>query len=166
MSLHFFHSVCFQDLQLYFKGMLGHSVESDSLQQPPSLFCKWDFPGKNTDMCCHFLLQGIFPTQGSNLNIGVGCHAFLHGIFPTQGTLVFPAWQVWILCHLGSSLLHWQMNSLPPNHLGNPSLLAICPQEKIMLLNLCGWGGSKTILKAAFLWFLYPSPSSSPQSGY
>ena len=113
------------------------------------------FPGKNTDMCCHFLLQGIFPTQGSSLNIGVGCHALLHGIFPTQGTLVFPAWQVWILCHLGSSLLHWQMNSLPPNHLGNPSLLAICPQEKIMLLNLCGWGGLKTILKAAFLFFFF-----------
>ena len=27
----------------------------------------WDFPGKNTGVGCHFLLQGIFPTQGSNL---------------------------------------------------------------------------------------------------
>ena len=26
----------------------------------------WDFPGKNTGEGCHFLLQGIFPTQGSN----------------------------------------------------------------------------------------------------
>ena len=25
-----------------------------------------DFPGKNTGVGCHFLLQGIFPTQGSN----------------------------------------------------------------------------------------------------
>ena len=25
-----------------------------------------DFPGKNTGMDCHFLLQGIFLTQGSN----------------------------------------------------------------------------------------------------
>ena len=24
-------------------------------------------PGKNTEVCCHALLQGIFPTQGSNL---------------------------------------------------------------------------------------------------
>ena len=23
-----------------------------------------DFPGKNTRLCCHFLTQGIFPTQG------------------------------------------------------------------------------------------------------
>ena len=26
----------------------------------------WDFPGKCTGVGCHFLLQGIFPTQGSN----------------------------------------------------------------------------------------------------
>ena len=26
----------------------------------------WDFPGKHTGVDCHFLLQGIFPTQGSN----------------------------------------------------------------------------------------------------
>ena len=25
----------------------------------------WDFPSKNTGVGCHFLLQGIFPTQGS-----------------------------------------------------------------------------------------------------
>ena len=27
---------------------------------------KWDSPGKSTGVGCHFLLQGIFPTQGSN----------------------------------------------------------------------------------------------------
>ena len=26
-------------------------------------------PGKNTGVGCHFLLQGIFPTQGSNLRL-------------------------------------------------------------------------------------------------
>ena len=26
----------------------------------------WDFSGKNTGVDCHFLLQGNFPTQGSN----------------------------------------------------------------------------------------------------
>ena len=29
------------------------------------LLCPWDSPGKNTGMGCHFLLQGIFSTQGS-----------------------------------------------------------------------------------------------------
>ena len=28
--------------------------------------CPWDFPGKNTGVGCQFLLQDIFPTQGSN----------------------------------------------------------------------------------------------------
>ena len=31
--------------------------------------CPWNFPGKNTGVCCPFLLQGIFPTQGSNLHL-------------------------------------------------------------------------------------------------
>ena len=30
------------------------------------LFCPWGSPGKNTGVGCHALLQGIFPTQGSN----------------------------------------------------------------------------------------------------
>ena len=29
----------------------------------------WDSPGKNTGVGCHSLLQGIFPTQGSNLHL-------------------------------------------------------------------------------------------------
>ena len=34
---------------------------------PVRLLCPWDSPGKNTGVGCRFLLQGIFPTQGSNL---------------------------------------------------------------------------------------------------
>ena len=30
------------------------------------LLCSWNSPGKNTGVGCHFLLQGIFPTQGFN----------------------------------------------------------------------------------------------------
>ena len=30
------------------------------------LLCSWDSPGKDTGVDCHFLLQGIFPAQGSN----------------------------------------------------------------------------------------------------
>ena len=52
------------------KNMPSHSVTSDSLRpyglQPARLLCPWDSPGKNIGVVCHFLLQGIFPTQGSN----------------------------------------------------------------------------------------------------
>ena len=34
-----------------------------------SMVWPWDFPGKNTGVGCHSLLQGIFPTQGSNLGL-------------------------------------------------------------------------------------------------
>ena len=32
----------------------------------PRLLRPWEFPGKNTGVGCHFLLQGIFLTQGLN----------------------------------------------------------------------------------------------------
>ena len=34
--------------------------------QPSRLLCPWDFPGKNTGVGCHFLLQGIFRTRRLN----------------------------------------------------------------------------------------------------
>ena len=50
--------------------VLSHSVLSNSLQPhgllSTRLLSPWDFPSKNTEMGCHFLLQGIFSTQGSN----------------------------------------------------------------------------------------------------
>ena len=55
---------------LAWKWKWSHSVISDSLRphglQPTRLLCPWDFPGNSTGVGCHFLLQGIFLTQGSN----------------------------------------------------------------------------------------------------
>ena len=48
---------------------------------PARLLCLRDFPGKNPGMGCHFLLQRIFPTQGSSPSLW----CFLH-------------WQ-WVLHH-------------------------------------------------------------------
>ena len=42
------------------------SVMSDSVTPwtiSTRLFCPWNSPGQNTGVGCHFLLQGIFPTQ-------------------------------------------------------------------------------------------------------
>ena len=59
---HYFASV--------WKWKLYRSVMSDSLRpcglSPTRLLRPWDSPGKNTGVGCHFLLQGIFLTQGSN----------------------------------------------------------------------------------------------------
>ena len=48
--------------------VLSHSVGSELRPHglwPTRLLLPGDFPGKNTEVDCHFLLQGIFPTQGS-----------------------------------------------------------------------------------------------------
>ena len=44
---------------------------------PTRLLCPWDFPGKNTGGGCHFHLQGIFLTQGSNLDL-LHCRQILY----------------------------------------------------------------------------------------
>ena len=53
--------------------MLRLSVKSNALQprklKPARLHCPWDSPGKNTGVGCHFLLRGIFPTQGLKLSL-------------------------------------------------------------------------------------------------
>ena len=46
----------------------GSSVLQPQGLQPARLLCLWDFPSKNTGVGCHFLLQGFFSTQGSNLH--------------------------------------------------------------------------------------------------
>ena len=52
------------------KVCVSRSVMPDSLRphglQSTRFLCPWDFLGKDTGVGCHFLLQGIFPTQGSN----------------------------------------------------------------------------------------------------
>ena len=50
----------------------------------PRLFCPWDFPVKNTGTDCHFLLQGIFLTQG--LNPSLASPALTGGFFLTSTT--------------------------------------------------------------------------------
>ena len=72
--------------QMYFQGprnlthmcFLRKLLAAKSLQSCPTLcnlmdsmqsarlFCSWDSPGKNIGVGYHALLQGIFPTQGSN----------------------------------------------------------------------------------------------------
>ena len=45
--------------------------------RPPRLLCPWKSPGKNTGVGSHSLLQGIFPTQGSNLGL-LHCRQILY----------------------------------------------------------------------------------------
>ena len=50
---------------------------------PPGSSVHGDFPGKNTGVGCHALLQGIFRTQGLNLHLLV-LPALAGGFFPSE----------------------------------------------------------------------------------
>ena len=63
--------------------------------QPARLLCLWDFLGKNTGMCSHFLLQRIFLTQGSNLGFQ-HCRQILffpHTYHQSRATVLNLHWQ-------------------------------------------------------------------------
>ena len=75
---------------------VSHSVMSNSLQhhglQPSRLLCPQDFPGKNTGVGCHFLLQRIFPTEGLNsclLHWQVDSLQLSHLGSPAQHSMLF-----------------------------------------------------------------------------
>ena len=64
------------------RGRVSRSVVPDSLWvhglQPAGLLCPWDSPGKNTGVGGHFILQGIFLAQGSNLALSLGRQILYH----------------------------------------------------------------------------------------
>ena len=77
-------------------------------QQPTRLPWLWDFPGNSAGVGCHFLLQGTFLTQGSNLS---------HPL-PSPGDLPDPGIEPFSL-----HLLHWKADSLPLAPPGKPYVL-------------------------------------------
>ena len=92
------------------------SVMSDSFQpyglQLAKLLYPWKFPGKNTGVGCHFLLQGIFLTQGSNpclLDL-LHCRQILYSLShlgsPLQFMNVSDQHTISIQCY-GSTISQW-----------------------------------------------------------
>ena len=67
-------------------------------------YSAWNSPGKDTGVGCYFLLQGIFPTQGSNMGL-LHCRQILY-----------------LLNYKGSSLL-----CLPPAEFPNPKTELMSP---------------------------------------
>jgi len=86
------------------------SVVSNSLWlhglQPARLLCPWKSSGKNIGVGCHSLLQGIFPTQGSNPGLPHCRQILYHLIY--QGS---PHLSKVCLQLLGSYFQWWERNS-------------------------------------------------------
>ena len=64
-------------------SVMSNSLKAHGLQHD-KLLCPWDFPGKNTGMSWHFLLQGIFLTQ--ELNQSLASPALAGRFFTTHAT--------------------------------------------------------------------------------
>ena len=105
-------------------------VMSDSLQSH-GLLCSWNFPGKNTGVACHFLLQGNFPTQRL-VGAWVLSHVSRVPLFATLWTVARQA-----PLPMGVSRQeHWSGLSCSP--LGESSLTQGCNQCLLRLLH-CRW---------------------------
>ena len=102
--------------------MVSNSVVSYCLQpdglQPPRFLHPLDFPGENTGVRCHRLLQGrIFPTQGSNPGLPLSHQGsprirmslkskvkfFLLSIIDIWGQIIFCWWWAALHCRMFSS---------------------------------------------------------------
>ena len=70
---------------------------SPKARSPPGPPCPWDSPGKNTGLGCLALLQGIFPTQGSNPG------------------LLHCRWILYRLSRQGSHVVHFTVHKLDLN---------------------------------------------------
>ena len=92
------------------------------LSGTPWLLCPWDSPGKNTGVGCYFLLQGIFPTQGSNPGL-LHCRQMLYHFFHTLSKPSLCSFQVYsIVIQLFSSVAQSCLTLCDPMNCRTPGL--------------------------------------------
>ena len=112
-------------LCLLLSKLLSHvqnSLQPHALQ-PDTFLYLWDSPGKNTRVGCHFLLQGLFPTQGSNPGLPhcrqtlyclshQGSHILRRGSKNTQNKTDFndPDNHDGVITHLEPDILECEVN--------------------------------------------------------
>ena len=84
-----------------------------TLLQPHGLYSPWNSPGQNTGMGSLFLLQGIFPTHGSNPGL-LQCRWILYQLSHKGGPRILE----WVAYPFSSNLPN------PGMELGSPALQA------------------------------------------
>ena len=80
-----------------------------------------DSPGKNTGVGCHALLQGIFPTQGSNSDL-LHCGQILYHLGHQRSPIHH---QPWFYPQMFFQFIHLSLSPLPPNYFMLPPPLVI-----------------------------------------
>ena len=83
-----------------------------------------DIPGKNTGVSCHALLQGIFPTQGSNPGL-LHCRQTLYQLSykgsPNQ-----------VYCNIKQKVFFFNAAALSPTYYENPKTCGEALEDEAM----------------------------------
>ena len=87
------------------RGSLGHF---ERFLWPARLLCSWNSSGKNTGVCGHSLLQGIFPTQGLNLGF-LHCRQILYHLSHQGG----PPCRLQVVITYENVSSSWKVQKLP-----------------------------------------------------
>ena len=114
--------------RVYFEYVLCLVVQScptlcDPIDcSPPGYSVQGHSPGKNTRVGCHALLQGIFPTQGSNPGLP-HCRQILYHLshqasprilewvfYPFSRRISQPRNKTRVSCIIGGFFINWVMN--------------------------------------------------------
>ena len=88
---------------------------------PARFLCLWNFPGKNTGVSCHLLLQKIFPTQGSNPHLLCLLHEQADSL---------------LLSHLGSPVLSFKIIFIFKNCIVCPVCMCVCARMRLHTFSL------------------------------
>ena len=89
--------------------------------QPVRLLCPWDFPGKNPGVGCDSLLQGVFPTHGSNSHLCIAGRFFTiwaireaHNSYLKCVVITITKWYLYLkYINMGASLVTQSVKNLP-----------------------------------------------------
>ena len=106
-------SLKFQDLTWHLKVKVKSLSRVQLFAIPWTIACQappesppWDSPGKNTGVGCHFLLQGIFPTQGSDPGL-LHCRQILYQL-SLQGSPRILEWVAYPFSSGSSQPRNWK----------------------------------------------------------
>ena len=154
--------VCFWLRPALYVHALSCSILCNSMDcSLPGFSCPWKFPGKNAGVGCHFLLQGIFPTQGLILCLlhllhwQVGSLPLSHLLVPSPGIKptppCIPALEVWSLNHWTAREALPSMFYLESKYSGQRHSFHLCVQR--ILQCLCRANFCWTCSPIEFLYF-------------
>ena len=124
----------------------SHSVVSDSLR-PHGLYSPWNSPGQNIGVGSHSLLQGMFPTQGSNPGLP-HCGRILYQLSHKGSPRILEWAATWtrVSCIAGGFFTNWDMRetqglpSMVPIHMADLLGSPWCQYEHSIQLTCQGEG--------------------------